>query len=35
VKEESAPDLWAWAGAEVFVAVWQRSSILGGFEIAK
>ena len=35
LKSESAPESWAWMGAEVFVALWQGSSVLGGFEIAK
>lgn len=35
LKSESAPESWAWTGAEVFVALWQGSSVLGGFEIAK
>lgn len=29
------PGSWVWTAAEVFVAGWQGSSVLGGFEIAK
>lgn len=29
------PESWVWTAAEVFVARWPGSSVLGGFEIAK
>lgn len=34
-REQKAPRTQAWTGTEVFVALWQGSSVLGGSEIAK